>query len=114
MAPGGVARRAGPPTPVPGAARGSPPKLSTERPLLGGVLVCLFVLGLLAASFGVAGWRWSKRDEKAYRHYARLCADAVRGDSDTETEFWCQKARGLRVRYGFAEVAGPPGGTVER
>lgn len=109
-----IARQAGPPTPIPRAAGGSRRKLSTGRPLFGGVLVCLGVLGLLVVSFGVAGWRFSKRDERAYRHYARLCAAAVRAGEDTENEFWCQRARELRASYGFAEVAGPPGGTVER
>ncbi len=56
----------------------------------------------------------SKRDEQAYRHYARLCAAAVRAGEDPENEFWCQQAQKLRASYGFAEVAGSPGGTVER
>jgi hypothetical protein len=72
------------------------------------------VLGLLVVSSGVADWRFSKRDERAYRHYARLCAAAVRDGDDRENEFWCQRARELRASYGFAEVAGPPGGAVER
>ncbi len=108
------AGQAGPPAPVRRAAGGSRRKLSTGRPLLGGVSVCLGVLGLLVVSSGVADWRFSKRDERAYRHYARLCAAAVRDGDDRENEFWCQRARELRASYGFAEVAGPPGGAVER
>ena len=46
-----------------------------------------------------------------------MCAAAVRDGAAAEDEFWCRRARELRVRYGFAEVAqaaGPPGGVAGR
>ena len=41
------------------------------RPLLGGGLVCLAGVGILVVSVCVAGWRFSRADEQAYRSYAQ-------------------------------------------
>jgi hypothetical protein len=61
-------------------------------------------VGILVVSVCVAGWRFSRADEQAYRAYARMCAAALQDGAAAEDEFWCRRARQLRLLYRFADA----------
>ena len=73
------------------------------EPLLKGGLVCLAGVVIAIGGVCLAGWRFAAQDERAYHAYARMCAAAVHDGATAEDEFWCRRARQLRLLYRFAE-----------
>ena len=44
------------------------------------------------------------KDEQAYHAYAGMCAAALQDGAAAEDEFWCKRARQLRLLYRFADA----------
>ena len=76
------------------------------EPLLKGGLLCLAGAVIAVVGVCVAGWRFAAQDERAYHAYARMCAAALHDGAAAEDEFWCKRARQLRLLYRFAEDGG--------
>jgi hypothetical protein len=76
------------------------------EPLLKGGLLCLAGAVIAVGGVCLAGWRFAAQDERAYHAYARMCAAAVHDGAAAEDEFWCKRARQLRLLYRFAEDGG--------
>ena len=74
------------------------------EPLLKGGLVCLAGVVIAVGGVCLAGWRFAAQDERAYHAYARMCAAAVHDGAAAEDEFWCRRARQLRLLYRFADA----------
>jgi hypothetical protein len=74
------------------------------EPLLKGGLVCLAGVVIAVGGVCLAGWRFAAQDERAYHAYARMCAAALQDGAAAEDEFWCKRARQLRLLYRFADA----------